>query len=152
MEAMTALLGLPLLVAGQGQKDVTHNEALLLLEAVVAGQVESEDLAVPPPAATPGQCWLVAPGASGLWGGRAQQLAVMSQGGWRFVDLPVGHVVRLKGGERRERTDEGWRTIVPELRDAVVVAAPAGGAVVDAEARASLMALLAGLRSLGVLA
>lgn len=61
----TDRLGLPWLMAGQAQKELTHNEAMALLDIATCPSVESADVAVPPSGAMPGQCWIVAAGASG---------------------------------------------------------------------------------------
>lgn len=45
----TDRLRLPLLTAGQAQKEVTHNEALLLLDLLVQASVQSAGLTSPPP-------------------------------------------------------------------------------------------------------
>ena len=44
----TDRLRLPLLTAGQAQKEVTHNEALLLLDLLVHASVQSAGLTSPP--------------------------------------------------------------------------------------------------------
>ncbi|MFC5421815.1 DUF2793 domain-containing protein [Bosea eneae] len=49
----TPRLGLPLLAAGQAQKHVTHNDALMRLDALVHLVVSSRTQTVPP--ASPGE-------------------------------------------------------------------------------------------------
>lgn len=86
----TSRLGLPLIVAGQAQKEVAHNEALALIDGCVAPCVEQRALASPPTSPVAGRCYLVAAGASGPWAGRTDQLAIATDGGWRFVVPLVG--------------------------------------------------------------
>jgi hypothetical protein len=50
----------PLLQAGQAQKELTHNEALALIDMLLHAQVESMTVATPPGGAVVGQCWVVA--------------------------------------------------------------------------------------------
>jgi hypothetical protein len=88
MTETTSRLGLPLLVAGQGQKDMTHNEALVALDMVLHPRALSRGVQVPPEGATEGDCWLVPAGASGAWSGGAGKLACWTTGGWRLSQLP----------------------------------------------------------------
>jgi hypothetical protein len=48
------------LQAGQAQKELTHNEALALIDMLLHAQVESMTVATPPGGAVVGQCWVVA--------------------------------------------------------------------------------------------
>ncbi len=148
----TPRLGLPLLVAGQGQKDVTHNEALLLVDALVGACAESRSVAVPP-AADAGKAWLVPPGAVGAWAGREGMLAFSTDGGWRFAALAEGQGCWVSDeGVTVRRTADG---LVVERALGPAVSAPAlptGGAVVDEQARLMLEALVATLIQTGILA
>ena len=81
----TPMLGLPLLSAAQAQKHVTHNEALLRLDALVHLSVIARNLAAPPAAAADGDRYLVAASASGAWAGQAGLLALAQGGGWVFI-------------------------------------------------------------------
>ncbi|MEC3949772.1 DUF2793 domain-containing protein [Sphingobium sp. HWE2-09] len=161
---MTPRWALPLLFAGQAQKEVFHNEALTLVDALLHGRVESADLASPPGAPTIGQCWIVADGASGDWAGRADAIALWSEGGWRFVAPRAG--LRLFVGDRDHalfhdgtqwracpiRGDglyiDDERVVGPRM---AAIAAPAGGSVIDAEARSTVAGILAALRTHGLI-
>ncbi|WP_420140894.1 DUF2793 domain-containing protein [Sphingomonas sp.] len=90
MTETTPRLMLPLLAAGQAQKEVTHNEALTLLDMLVQPVVEASGIDVPPVAPQPGQIWIVGGAASGAWAGHADHLAGWSGGGWRFVTPQPG--------------------------------------------------------------
>ncbi len=61
----TTRFAVPLLVAGQGQKDVTHNEAVLALEALAHPVVEDAGRTTPPASAAVGEAYVVGAGASG---------------------------------------------------------------------------------------
>ncbi|WP_066698277.1 DUF2793 domain-containing protein [Sphingobium amiense] len=160
----TSRWALPLLFAGQAQKELFHNEALTLADALLHGAVESADLAVPPVDAEPGRCWIVAAGASGEWAGKDGAVAVASEGGWRFITPRAGlnlwvidRNVALfhDGAQWREGAvhDDGLylggNRVVAERQDAI--GDPAGGAVVDAESRATIAAILEALRSHGLI-
>lgn len=60
MSEISPNLALPLLAASQAQKHVTHNEALLALDALVHLSVASRGLVEPPAAPTEGERYLVA--------------------------------------------------------------------------------------------
>ncbi len=142
----SARLGLPLLAAGQAQKEVTHNEALTLIDAAIAPVVVAVGTVAVPAMAGAGDCWIVGAGAGGAWTGQAGALAVQTGGGWRFVDLPQGAMVtEQSSGARWLRTVTGWQA-------PAAIAAPIGGAVVDGQVRAALTALLNALSVRGIIA
>jgi lysophospholipase L1-like esterase len=80
----TPLLGLPLLEASQAQKHVTHNEALLSIDALTQLAVIARTLAAPPATPAEGDGYLVAASPTGAWAGHAGHIAYRS-GGWRFA-------------------------------------------------------------------
>lgn len=159
----TARWDLPLLFAGQAQKEVYHNEALVRMDMLMHARAESADLAEPPEMPDVGQCWIVANGAVGAWSDHVQSLACWTEGGWRFaapgagLSIEVtdrGHALRYDGEVWREtevRTDgiyiDHKRIIGPRGGP---ISEPIGGAVIDAECRAALGAILSALRAHGV--
>jgi hypothetical protein len=80
--ADTARLGLPLLEAGQAQKHVTLNEALIRLDAFGASQALSRNLAAPPSAPAEGDLYIAPVGAAGDWAGLDNRLVAFANGGW----------------------------------------------------------------------
>jgi hypothetical protein len=149
----TARFGLPLLVAGQGQKEITHNEALVFLDAMVGCIVEQSDLIDPPVGAGEGQCWLIPGGASGAWSGREGMLAISTGGGWRYLLLADGTSVHVRqGGEQLRRLDGIWRPVAPTGAPQAAIAPPTGGTVVDSEARAAIGAIVQRMQAMGLLA
>lgn len=141
----TARFSLPLLAMAQAQKEVTHNEALTLLDALVHPAVEDGPLAAPPTDPVAGQCWLVGSGASGDWTGQADRIAIWCDGGWRFVPPRGGmRVVRLTDGAWLHYAAGEWSipSIVPN---------PEGGVTIDVEARAGIAALILALEAHGLL-
>lgn len=79
----TSRLALPLLAAAQAQKHVTHNEALLRLDALNHPAVQSRGL-IAPPAASESDLYLIAAGATSDWAGRDDQIAEWRNGIWEF--------------------------------------------------------------------
>jgi hypothetical protein len=139
---------LPFLAVGQAQKEITHNEALLLADALLFASVETE-LSVPPTLAAEsnlGKCWLIGTGATGIWQSKAGQIAVWSGGSWRFL-LPIDGMCIWNNANstRMIRRDGAWYM-------AAAVPDPTGGSVIDIEARAAIIAILQLLRQNGSLA
>jgi hypothetical protein len=66
----TTRLRLPLLSAGQAQKELTHNEALLLLDAVSHACCEGGPTAVPPQSPESGRAYMSCRTKWGLDGAR----------------------------------------------------------------------------------
>ena len=77
-------LALPYLGASQSQKHVTVNESLRFLDALVQISVKSAALSAPPGAPADGQRWIIGPAPTGLWAGRASQIAAWQDGAWVF--------------------------------------------------------------------
>lgn len=146
MSDTTARFALPQLKAGQAQKEVTHNEALALIDGLLHPAAESMALSIPPGEPRIGESWLVAGSPAGAWEGRADRLATWTEGGWRFSDPREGMAVWVRDtGLVARWTGARWDTGAP-------IAAPDGGGTVDAEARASLASVLAALRNHGLIA
>lgn len=86
----TPLIGLPLLEASQAQKHLTHNEALLLLDAMAHLAVISRALAAPPVSPADGDRYLVAASATSDWLGHPGHIAFREAGAWRFAIPKAG--------------------------------------------------------------
>ncbi|HUD93438.1 DUF2793 domain-containing protein [Sphingobium sp.] len=155
---------LPLLYAGQAQKEIFHNEALVLVDALLHGVAESADLATPPGDPAVGRCWIVATGASGEWANCVGMIACWTEGGWRFVAPRCGlslHVTDRSHALFHDGVE--WRA--PAVRNdgvyldgvkvvgarAAAIAEATGGGVIDAEARLTIVAILAALRTHGLI-
>lgn len=158
--------GLPLLQAGQAQKEVTHNEALVMLDLLAHPAVEDMQ-AVPPAAAQPGETWIVGANASGDWAGQDKALALWTPGGWRFAPAREGMLAWQKAAgvfawfDGADWRTDGWQTAgqgdgqaggqaVAAARGEAVTA-PAGRATVDEEARAAIGKILTVLKSHGLI-
>jgi hypothetical protein len=77
-------LALPYLAASQSQKHVTVNEGLRFLDVLVQIAVKSAVLSAPPGSPADGQRWIIGPAPTGLWAGRATQIAAWQDGAWVF--------------------------------------------------------------------
>lgn len=150
--AQSARLSLPLLVPGQGQKDVTHNEALLSLELLVQPVVRSRTMLLPPETVAEGACWLVPEGASGAWNGQAHSIAGWTAGGWRFAPTDDGWMLWVADEAAAvRRQGDHWEQVREMPSPAAAVGAPSGGSVVDAQARSAIVALIGRLVNQGLL-
>ncbi len=81
----TPILGLPLILAAQAQKHVTHNEALRLLDILVQLSVLDRDRAAPPATPAEGDRYIIAANPTGAWAGQAGRIAAYWGGVWVFV-------------------------------------------------------------------
>ena len=77
-------LALPYLGASQSQKHVTVNEGLRFLDVLVQIAVKSAALSAPPGSPANGHRWIIGPAPTGLWAGRATQIAAWQDGTWVF--------------------------------------------------------------------
>ncbi|PZU46479.1 MAG: hypothetical protein DI568_11760 [Sphingomonas sp.] len=152
MTEETARHGIPLLVAGQGQKDITHNEALLLLDALTLPVAERADLGEPPAEVEEGQCWLLAGNATGIWADQAGKLALWTAGGWRFLDLPDGSAIYVKySAKLMRKSSNGWAVECWTGSAGPSISAPSGGSIMDIQARAAITSLIQRLEAIGLL-
>jgi Protein of unknown function (DUF2793) len=135
---------LPFLVVAQAQKELTHNEAIArvdaLLHPVVQGKVSA------PPAlnlADTGKCWLIASAGTGLWAGKADQIAIWGGGSWRYLNpAPAMRIRNIATDSDAVWSGSEW-VFAPAVLD------PQAGSVIDIEARAAIIALLSHFRAIG---
>lgn len=154
--------GLPLLAAGQAQKEVTHNEALLAIDCRLHSAFETRSLSAPPAAPRAGAMYLVGGDPDGDWAGKAGMIANWDGFGWRFTSPANGWLAWIADEGVFVVYNDGWSTGVWPAnglriggRDVLAapmaaVAGPAGGAVVDVECRAAVETLLSALRNQGI--
>ena len=165
MTDQTARFALPLIDPGQSQKEMTHNEALALLDAALQPAVRGVGATLPPAAPAIGDQWIVGAAPGGDWAGRANAIAAWTTGGWRFVvpvegmsvwSMPDGVPARFSAGVWATGDVVATRLIVGGLpvvgARRAATAAPSGGAVIDAEARTAIGAILAALSGHGLIA
>jgi Protein of unknown function (DUF2793) len=157
-------LHLPLLAAGQAQKELTHNEALALLDVLVQPVVQSVAPATIPVSPVIGQSWIIGASPTGAWAGQSGKLATWTSGGWRFVAPIEGMRVWSVTDSAFARSETGLWTLGIETALKLKIAGnqivgarqaaiptPAGGTIVDVEARAALALILSALRGHGLI-
>lgn len=143
-EFETARHQLPLLAVSQAQKEITHNEALARIDALLHPVVEDQQAT--PPVLTEldfGKCWLIAGSPTGEWAGKPGQIAIWVAGSWRYSVACEGMRIRLLSSGL-DLVYAGGLWIAPP-----VIPNPASGAMVDVEARSVITALLEHLRAIG---
>lgn len=142
--AVTPRLALPLLFAGQAQKEFFVNQSLSVLDALV-GQSIAGALPAPPTDPQPGDCYRIAAPATGAWEGREDQLALAIGGDWHFI-------VPQHGSLLFDRMLDTFVCFDGEWQHASLPALASGGTVVDAEARDLLAQVIDALAKLGLVA
>jgi hypothetical protein len=164
-DGMSDRFALPLLHVAQAQKELTHNEALTIIDLLLHPVAESATIATPPSAPLVGQCWIVASGGTGAWTGKDATFACFTSGGWRYISPRKGLRVGVVDTQSVHIYDGLIWTIDP-LRtgalylDDVKVVGPqqpaitgaSGGITIDAEARAAINAILEAMRNHGLIA
>jgi len=165
MVNQTPRLGAPYIISTQSQKEVTHNMALNMLDALVQPVVETAGLSVPPVSPFEGGLWLVAGVATGEWLGHDGEIAQYIGGVWQF-HVPFegmqfwlnddAMVAQYRSGMwhigivTANKLEVSGQQVVGPQQPAVGDAA--GGATIDIEARVALNDLLAVCRSHGLIA
>ena len=155
---------LPFLAPGQAQKELIHNEAIQLIEALLCPVVEEAELVAPPSDVEAGNCFLVGASATGDWAGHDNEIACFTEGGWRFV-TPVDamQLVNKNSGETISYIEGSWQSGVVRAQEVRVngqrvlgerqpaIASPSGGSATDTECRAAVSDILAALRAHGLI-
>jgi hypothetical protein len=163
--AISPRLGLPLLSAGQAQKEITHNEALVLLDAVTHGCCAGPPVNDPPSAPAVGLSYICGAIPTAAWLGHASDLACWTDGGWRFVepfdgleviDRMSGRTWRFMGGQWSCGLLQGSEVRIDSVKvvgsQVPAIANAAGGSNIDVQARSVLGQVLQALRSHGLIA
>lgn len=88
----TPKLALPELSASQAGKELTHNQALAILDQLAQARVIDKDLSAPPGSPANGAAYIVAASPTGAWSGKAGQFAfwLASVGAWTFCGPSAG--------------------------------------------------------------
>ena len=133
---------LPLLHPAQAQKEFIVNEALARLEALTQPSVLGM-LADPPSDPLPGDAYIVAPDAAGIWSDARDAIAVWQGDQWLRQAPAAGTKVYRSDIMAFTLYNNGW-----QIADAP--SAPQGGSTVDTEARTAIAELVAVLQHAGI--
>lgn len=161
----TERLSLPMIIAGQAQKEVLHNEALQRLDAIVAGAVEGAPADDPPNSPVAGTCYIVGQNPSGAWADYPGHLAACGAAGWQFIAPVIGlSVLEKPSGLIARYGPGGWEVGISRAAEIQIegrkvvgdqvsaIADPAGGAIIDVEGRSAIAQILSALRQHGLIA
>lgn len=114
----TPKLGLTYLEASQSQKHVTVNDALRRLDGVVQAGVIDKDLSAPPGAPATGDAYIVGAAPSGLWAGKAGNLAIWHDTAWFFYVPSDGWRVYVQDEATLYIYDGSWSPFASSLTGA----------------------------------
>ena len=94
--------GIPWIDSGQAQPDVTHNRALLVIQAMLSGALD-RGINTPPGSPTTGDVYIIgsAP-VAGAWSGRANCVTIWDGAAWRFVPGNTSAGTPITMGARQE--------------------------------------------------
>lgn len=133
---------LPLLVAGQAQKEFFVNEAFARIDALLHPVVEGER-ASPPADPVAGESWLVGTDATGPWAGQEGALASWDGTQWTLCRPDEGLAVFDRSASATAVFRGDWQRVERP-------APPQGGSVIDTEARAAIAVLVDKLATVGI--
>jgi hypothetical protein len=160
----TARWALPLLASGQAQKEISHNEALTIIDRLLHLSVISRGLATPPDNPATGDMYIIGAGSTGAWAGAAGRIASFEGPGWTIWTARRGCLAWIADEQQcavysgDQWSMGGWpaRGLVIDGRLVLAavptaIAAPTGGTSIDSECRTALTDLLTALRSQNVI-
>lgn len=154
-------LGFPLITSSQTQKDVTHNEAILALDRLVALGVASRTVASPPITVSIGDIYIVPVDGAISWAQPAGTMMQWQGSGWLAVVARPGQLALVVDEGVMLIFRQSWQSLWPvaglEVAGRSVLAAtpttislPSGGATVDSQARTAIAAIVALLIQQGI--
>ena len=107
---ITTTLGMTLVEPSQAQKEVTINQALICLDALLSGAVLDKDLAAPPTSPTAGMVYIIAASPTGAWVGHAKAITYFDQV-WHFITPQTSMRVWVKDeSQYYEYSGTAWVT------------------------------------------
>ena len=131
-----------MLYSSQAQKELCVNESLTILDAALHCNIEGI-AAAPPMTPTNGNNWLVAASATGAWAVQDNNIACYQNGNWIFLNPKAGMNAFDKSLQQYRHFGSIWEApATPTM--------PAGGTVVDTQARTAIAGLLSALTQAGI--
>lgn len=140
----TTHFSLPLLFAGQAQKEFFVNQSLSLIDAVLRNGFD-DSITTPPTESAEGASYRVISTATESWEGHEDEIAIQLGGVWHFL-------IPQEGMTMFDRQAGSFMHYNSEWQSAIEPTNPAGGANIDAEARQMLSELVEALRMVGIFA
>ncbi len=149
----TPRLNIPLIASGQAQKDVTHNEAILAIDQLIALAAVSRSVVAPPTNPTFGAVYLVPVNGVSAWGAAAGTMMYWQGNGWSAVQPRTGQLALIVDEGIMISFRQTWQSLWPvaglEIGGRAVLTAspttitsPVGGATVDSEARLAITSII----------
>ena len=127
-------LELPFIQAAQAQKHVTHNAAILSLDALVQLSVLARDLDAAPALPDEGDRYIVGADPVGVWQGQADAVAAFQDGAWGFFPPKPGWIAYDLASEQLIVFDgAAWRALQGGLKLLQLVERFGLGTTADAE-------------------
>lgn len=85
-------LGLPFMVVGQFNKEITYNELVTMLDVFCQGRVLSDAIATPPASPANGDAYIVAASGTGVWTNMEDWIAIWytDYGQWLLLEPKYG--------------------------------------------------------------
>jgi len=112
MSEQTPRHDLPLMMNSQAQKHITHNEALIRIDATHHLSIVAMDVNDPPSEANVGDVFAVGSSPSGDFIAHAGELASLTEGGWRFHPILAGMIAYLaETGTLQVYGSTGWEAV-----------------------------------------
>ncbi|MEL7445931.1 MAG: DUF2793 domain-containing protein [Pseudomonadota bacterium] len=141
--SVTPHFALPLLIAGQAQKEFFVNQSFALIDSLLSLTVLATR-STPPAEPSQGATYLVGSNASGGWVNLEDNIVVFVSGAWHSVQPVNGLAVFDSEAQQRRFYSDGWITANSPTE-------PVGGNVVDEEARFAITELTQALKNAGIL-
>ena len=86
----TPRLGLTEIAVGQAAKEIAHNEALRVIDALMSGKAITLTTTTPPGTPTEGDVHIVAASSTGAWSGQDEKIAHFYANAWYFYTAKTG--------------------------------------------------------------
>lgn len=131
-------LGIPFIDSQQDQPEVTHNEALLLLQALLNGVI-SVGPNTPAVGPTIGDSYIIGAAPTGAWAGRANCVTIWSGTAWDFIPGETSAGTPITMGARQE----GMRVWVRDEDTTYVWSGSAWGALSTGASQAGIASSIA---------
>jgi len=110
MSDETPRFNMPYIVQAQASKEITHNESLKIVDALLQAAAENSALTAPPTTPVEGSLYIIATGATGAWSGKDAYLAQYIGGSWTFYQPFSGLLVWEKTAKVFKYYDAAWIT------------------------------------------